>query len=160
MKQYIWRQSVLLFFALVFLAHPRIAMSESERLHGHNLDDDFKRYPASEMYTGAPVPVVLGTDPRANQFRTRITAGAKHGPNFAGIYTVVEWGCGTNCQQLVVINAGTGHVSDWLTTELGSSYHIDSVLFVKNPDTEECSALEWCKTEYYRFEKGKFRLLK
>lgn len=149
-----------MFFASAILVIPGTAISESEQVLSYDHYDDFRRYPVSEIYTGVPVPVAVRADPQTKQFRTRLTAGAKHGPNFAGIYTVVEWGCGTNCQQVAVVNARTGHVTDWLTTELGSNYQVDSMLFVKNPDTEECSALEWCKTEYYLFEKGKFVLLK
>lgn len=159
MKQYIWLQRVVLFVVAV-LAIPGTAFSESEQSLRYYLYDDFRRHPVKEIYTEAPAPVVIDTDPQTKQFRTRLTEGAKHGPNFAGIYTVVEWGCGTNCQQVAVVNARTGRVSDWLTTELGSTYQIDSLLFVKNPDTEECSAIEWCKTEYYLFKSGKFVLLK
>ena len=160
MKQTIWRQRVLLFFTVAVLAIPRDAISESEQFLSYYLYNDFRRHPASEIYAGTPAPVALRADPQAKQFRTRLTEGAKHGPNFAGVYTVVEWGCGTNCQQVAVINARTGRVSDWLTTELGSNYQIDSMLFIENPDTEECSSLEWCKTKYYRLEKGKLVSLK
>lgn len=160
MKQNIWRQRVVLLFVVAVLAMPVTVFSESEQFPRYYLYDDFRRHPVKEIYTGALAPIVIDTDPQAKQFRTRLTEGVKHGPNFAGIYTVVEWGCGTNCQQVAVINARTGRVSDWLTTELGSNYQIDSMLFVKNPDTEECSALKWCKTEYYLFKNDKFVLLK
>lgn len=160
MKQNICHHGVLLLIALTILAMPAIAISETVQFLGYYLYDDFRRHPASEIYTGAPAPVILGTDSKAKQFRARITEGGKHGPNFAGIYTVIEWGCGTNCQQIAIVNARTGRVSDWITTEFGSSYQIDSMLFVKNPNTEECSSLEWCKTEYYRLEEGKLELLK
>ena len=160
MSHNFWCQRIMLFFAVAILAIPETAISGSEQFLSYDRYDDFRHYPASEIYTGVPVPVALRTDPKAKQFRTRLTAGSKHGPNFAGIYTVVEWGCGTNCQQVAAVNARTGRVTDWLTTELGSNYQIDSILFIKNPDTEECSALEWCKTEYYLVEKGKFVLLK
>ncbi len=159
MKHNNWRLSALLFFALVILAIPSIATSESKRILDYYLYDDFRQYPAREIYAGNPAPVVFGIDSEAKLFHTRITEGAKHGPNFAGIYTVIEWGCGTNCQQIAVANARTGRLSDWITTELGSSYQIDSILFVKNPDTKKCSLLEWCKTSYYSFEKGKFVLI-
>lgn len=159
MKQNIWPQRVVLFFFVAVLAIPVTAFSESEQFLSYYLYDDFRRYPVKEIYSGTPAPVVVDTDPQTRQFRTRLTEGAKHGPDFAGIYTVIEWGCGTNCQQIAVVNAHTGRVSDWLTTELGSNYQIDSLLFIKNPVTEECSAIEWCKTEYYRFKKGKFHRL-
>ena len=160
MKQKNWRQRVLFFFAVAILVVPGTAMSESEQFLSYYLYDDFRRHPASKIYAGPPAPVILETDALAKQFRTRLTEGAKSGPNFAGAYTIVEWGCGTNCQQIAIINARTGRVSDWLTTELGSNYQIDSMLFIENPVTEECSSLEWCKTKYYRLEKGKLVSLK
>ena len=33
-----------------------------------------------------------------------------HGPNFAGQYRVVVWGCGTSCTQFAVVNLKTGHL--------------------------------------------------
>lgn len=131
-----------------------------EQLPNRYLYDDFRRHPVREIYHGVPAPVELDSHPQARQFRTRLSEGAKHGPNFAGHYTVVEWGCGTNCQQLAVVDARSGRVSDWLTSELGSDYRLDSRLLIKNPDLKECAELEWCKTEYYLFEAGSFVLLK
>ena len=154
-----WRLTVILFLAVALLVIPGTAISESKPSPSNYLDDDFSRWPASESYTGPPAAVFIGADPQAKHFRIRLTEGAKHGPNFAGIYTVVEWGCGTNCQQVAVVDARTGRLCDWLTTELGSNYQIDSMLFIKNPDREECSSLDWCETEYYRLEEGKFVLI-
>jgi hypothetical protein len=160
MKLHLRHQIVLLITAVVLLTIPRVAASASGQFLDYYFYDDFRRHPVSEIYTGALAPVDLGSDPRVRQFRTRLTEGAKQGPNFAGRYTIVEWGCGTNCQQVAVVDARTGRVSDWLTTELGCDYQLGSRLFIKNPDLEECSQLEWCKTEYYRFETGQFVLLK
>lgn len=152
---------VLLIVSVALLLLPNLACAEQpEQFLHYYLYDDFRRHPVSETYTGTPAAVDLESHPQARQFRTRLTEGAKQGPNFAGRYTVVEWGCGTSCQQLAVIDARTGHVSDWLTTELGSDYRLDSRLFIKNPDIKECSQLEWCKTEYYRLDSGKLILLK
>jgi hypothetical protein len=36
--------------------------------------------------------------------------GAKNGPNFAGHYTIVTWGCGTACEELGIIDALDGRV--------------------------------------------------
>ncbi len=35
---------------------------------------------------------------------------SKEGPNFAGHYTVVFWGCGTACRELAIVDANTGKV--------------------------------------------------
>ena len=36
--------------------------------------------------------------------------GAKKGPNFAGHFTVVQWGCGTTCLTGAIVDATTGKV--------------------------------------------------
>lgn len=150
-----------LFLAAVVLLQPHLARSEQpgQILHSDQ-NDNFRRHSVSEIFTGIPAPVDMKSDPQARQFRTRLAEGAKQGPNFAGRYTIVEWGCGTNCQQIAVLDARTGRVTDWLTTEMGSSYRLDSKLFIENPDIWECSQLDWCETKYYRLEAGKFNLLK
>jgi hypothetical protein len=39
-----------------------------------------------------------------------IREGAREGPNFAGHYTIVQWGCGAGCVQFAVVDAKTGAV--------------------------------------------------
>jgi hypothetical protein len=36
----------------------------------------------------------------------------KVGPNFAGHYIVVQWGCGTSCVMMVIVDALTGKIYD------------------------------------------------
>ena len=47
---------------------------------------------------------------RDHNYRTRLREGAAEGPNFAGRYTVVIWGCGTGCAQMGVVDSKTGRV--------------------------------------------------
>jgi hypothetical protein len=42
--------------------------------------------------------------------RTRILAGLRQGPNFAGHYTVVTMGCGTGCTSNLMVDRQTGAV--------------------------------------------------
>lgn len=44
------------------------------------------------------------------RFRTVIRDWTRKGPNFAGHYTIAEWGCGTGCVQMVVVDNRTGNV--------------------------------------------------
>jgi len=39
-----------------------------------------------------------------------IREGAKNGPNFAGHYTIVFWGCGAGCISMAIADANTGKV--------------------------------------------------
>jgi hypothetical protein len=47
---------------------------------------------------------------RAHSFRTRLREGATQGPNFAGHYTVVLWGCGTDCIEFAIVDTIDGDV--------------------------------------------------
>ena len=47
---------------------------------------------------------------RAHSFRTRLREGAAKGPNFAEHYTIVLWGCGTDCIEFAIIDAANGAV--------------------------------------------------
>ena len=69
----------------------------------------FEDYPAPGKFTGKPVPAIIAGQP-ARFYRTRIRSGAKEGPNFAGHYTVVTWGCGSGCRWYAVVDARTGRV--------------------------------------------------
>ena len=69
----------------------------------------FADYPVREVYRGRIAPVILDTK-RARMFRSRLREDSRGGPNFAGHYTVVFWGCGTGCAQVAVVDARTGRV--------------------------------------------------
>lgn len=74
--------------------------------------DDLPRFedmPVAQKFTGKPAPVKLST-PESRRYRTVIREGAREGPNFAGHYTIVTWGCGTGCIQFAIVDATTGVV--------------------------------------------------
>lgn len=66
-------------------------------------------YPVRERYRGKLASVILESK-RARLFRTVIREGAKTGPNFAGHYTAVAWGCGLGAFSLAVVDSKTGKV--------------------------------------------------
>ncbi|HMK38150.1 MAG TPA: hypothetical protein VK569_02340 [Bacteroidota bacterium] len=70
----------------------------------------FGEFSVAEEFKGKPAPVDLSSDPQAGRYRTRLREGAKSGPNFAGHYTIVIWGCGSSCQQFAIVDASTGGV--------------------------------------------------
>lgn len=37
---------------------------------------------------------------------------AAKGPSFAGNFTIAEWGCGTECEQIAIVDDKTGDVFD------------------------------------------------
>lgn len=78
--------------------------------------------------------VDFSTRPEARQFETRIKEGVEEGPNFAGRFALIEWGCGTNCQELAVVDLGNGKIVEYgLTASLGFDYRPDSRLLLVNP---------------------------
>ena len=69
----------------------------------------FQDYPTSYTFTGKPgLPKLVY--PADRLFRTQIRDGAAKGPNFAGSYSIVEWGCGSSCVSIAVVDAKSGEV--------------------------------------------------
>jgi hypothetical protein len=69
----------------------------------------FEDYPAT-VYRGGAAQVNVKSMREARRYRTVLREGAKKGVNFAGHYTVVQWGCGTGCMQAAIIDTKTGVV--------------------------------------------------
>ena len=128
----------------------------------------FEDYPARGVYRGRPAPVRLDSR-QARMFRTRLREDSRSGPNFAGHYTVVLWGCGTGCAQMGVVDARTGRV------------YFPPVEYMDIPDTsDEHSRSRWFRLDsrllvitqnlydgmgkytayYYLFDNNRFRLLR
>jgi len=101
----------------------------------------FGDFPVRTIYRGRPAPVDFRSYPTDShsdpemerQIRMEITQGAKKGPNFAGHYTVVELGCGSNCQVFTIVDAITGKGCDGEGGERGAEFRLDSHLFIADP---------------------------
>jgi len=96
---------------------------------------DFEDYPAKDSTEGIrPAPVRLETATYGQLYRTKLREGAARGPNFAGGFTVVTWGCGTSCQILAVVDARTGQLSrQTLQLAQGARYRRNSMLLLADP---------------------------
>ena len=91
----------------------------------------FEDYPVTDTLRGSPAPPRLESAPYGRTYRTRLRDGALKGPNFAGAFTVVMWGCGSPCQVVVVIDANTGQLSSQaLRTTHGVDYRKESRLLI------------------------------
>jgi hypothetical protein len=127
----------------------------------------FEDYGVSEVFQGRPAPVDLRSNPDALRFKTELREGAAKGPNFAGHFTVVSWGCGTSCQSIMLVDASSGRVMrSPLVSELGQDFRKDSRLLVLNPPSEVKVVLErlgcsdqsvdsWLTTSHYFEWNGK-----
>ena len=123
---------------------------------------NFEDYHVGEPYKGKPAIVDLRSDPDARRFRTRLRQAAAKGPNFAGHYVVVMWGCGTSCQSLTIVDSRTGKVHSPLDpTSEGACFRIDSALLITDPidqetfDRYEGKLPDWLKTRYWKWDGNK-----
>lgn len=123
--------------------------------------------PPSEIFTGTPAPVALESNAIGKTFPTRLTEGASKGPNFAGHYTVVEWGCGTMCSQFAIVDAQSGEIFAFSSSTLaGLSYNIDSNLLVINPPSQVAALYpdatqipQYITSSFYEWRSGDLHLL-
>jgi len=127
----------------------------------------FEDYPADVVTHLKPAAPIFKTGGQ-RRFRSMIREALEKGVNFAGHYTVAEWGCGSGCVQVAVVDAQTGeaydgpfgalprtHVSLIPNVEAdktGLSYHEDSFLLVVRgcPNEKDCGAyfFEWTGSQF------------
>lgn len=95
----------------------------------------FEDFRADAGFTGTPAALVTAGSTLARTYRTRLREGAAKGPNFAGHFTLVSWGCGASCQDWAVVDARTGQVSEWMIrTTVGAEFRRESrLLLVDTP---------------------------
>jgi hypothetical protein len=70
----------------------------------------FADYPAPRRTAARPARPLLASA-EARHYRTMIRVGAAGGPNFAGNFTIVRWGCGSGCVDWAIIDARTGRIA-------------------------------------------------
>jgi len=131
----------------------------------------FEDFPVSEEFRGLPVSPNFSANLDRLRFVTRITEGAKKGPNFAGHYTIIEWGCGTECLSGVIVDAKTGTIYSIPWSGFGREFQIDSYLLIINPPEiiesrypyypyDQSGKLPtWVYSEYYKWENNQFVLI-
>ncbi|MCA1615878.1 MAG: hypothetical protein LC800_17610 [Acidobacteria bacterium] len=168
--------SLTLLLAALLLAAPatpaapaesRARRGGSARAQRGESDPAFGSYPAADRFAGTPAPVRLRTR-RDRVFRTRLREDSRAGPNFAGRYTVVYWGCGTGCAQAAVVDAVTGlvywppldyvDIPDPDGAEYGPGYRLDSKLLVLTRSRYDAEASY--TAYFYVFDRNRFRLVR
>lgn len=104
----------LLLFTFVLFATSTFAQWNDVTITPQDLQDPtaprFEDYAVPPRFKGRPANVNLRSHREARQWRTRLREGAKEGPNFADHFTVVTWGCGTDCVAIAVVDARNGNV--------------------------------------------------
>lgn len=71
----------------------------------------FGDFPVNGALSGPSHLPILST-PFQRNFRSQIRGQAGPPPDFAGGYRIAQWGCGSSCVSIVVINLKTGVVYD------------------------------------------------
>jgi hypothetical protein len=81
-------------------------------------------FPRALKKIARPHAVEFTGNPEAWRYRTMLRQGAAAGPDFAGHYTFVGWGCGTSCQEWALVDALTGRVSFFPDFRAVSGIHV------------------------------------
>src|SRR5436189_3283148 len=117
------------FIKKIFLAG---ILLSSASAYGEKASPTFSQYQIkkSDVFKGKPRPIDLSSHKNAKTYRTKLREATKAGPNFAGHYTVVSIGCGTECQDNWVVNAKTGKIIDCFPSTIGVEYDLNSTLLV------------------------------
>jgi hypothetical protein len=129
----------------------------------------FQDFPVIDRFSGKPPPPKILT-PRARLFKTMIREGAKEGPNFSGHYTLVTWGCGSDCISFAIVDFKTGLVffnPQVLTvirhiSQEGEQleFRRDSRLLVVEGDTFGIGDSQNQGKFYYEWKDDQFRLIR
>jgi len=78
----------------------------------------------------------LKSHPIGRTFPTVLRRGVRqNGVNFAGSFSLVEWGCGSDCRWFAIVDFRNGRIyrDSSFVLPRGAQYRADSALFVANP---------------------------
>jgi len=130
----------------------------------------FEDFPAPTPFQGTLAKPILRTSWQRT-YRTRIRDAVKEGPNFAGHFKIAEWGCGSDCVGIAIIDEQTGAVYDGPFHILAGSptmtypdapsdpalgYKLASRLLV----VHGCPGEKDCASYYYEWTGTQFKLLR
>ncbi|MGU3326097.1 hypothetical protein ACLBXB_04090 [Methylobacterium mesophilicum] len=123
---------------------------------------DFAAYAVAPYRGPIGLPDFRGRDRQHASYRTRILAGAKAGPNFAGHLALVPIGCGSSCVFVPVVDVQTGRVldsplggEDMLSLDM--KYQIDSRLIAARYISNERCKFEEIVWTGATFQRGTVR---
>jgi hypothetical protein len=94
--------------------------------------------------------------------REQISKGAaKDGVHFNGAFTLISWGCGTDCQIGVAVDRTNGAIYPLPDAVTGYEFSIESSLLIVNPNPSDYwdDVPAWLSREFHVFRNGSFRLV-
>ncbi|GGF24764.1 hypothetical protein [Hymenobacter cavernae] len=117
----------------------------------------FEDFKVNDLYKGGLARPDFSTDKNAKYFITRIKEGCENTkPDFAGHYTIVEWGCGSACQEMAIVDRINGKILfskipfDTADGHCGVDYRVDSRMLIVN--TEALSGSWGYEPGYKRYD--------
>jgi hypothetical protein len=124
----------------------------------------FEKFAVQPRYSGEIyLPDFNDRDREFASYRTRIRYAVRNGANFAGRYSVMTIGCGTDCSFGYIIDVSTGKVRELPRggeefMDLRYDYRIDSALIVarwRSLDTGRCydETFVWQKERFDQIDK-------
>jgi len=150
----------------------------------------FQEYPAGPLFKGPIAQPILSTREQRN-YGTKIREGLSkgvgvwngswrsgprdtRGPNFAGHYVVIRWGCGSNCLMMAVVDAVTGVVYSPPLSGVGTELFVpidprseqeidfqpDSSLIVLRNACADFKSRSSCGTYYFNWHDNRFDLVR
>jgi hypothetical protein len=138
----------------------------------HNFHHQFSDYKVDSIYKGELADPDFKTDPQARHYQTRIKNECEEqGVNFAGHYTITEFGCGTFCSTMAIVDRITGKIIyskipfDKDDGHCGCDYQTNSSMLIVNtcglddyPGYQSIGFVyRW--PEVYEFKDGEFKKL-
>lgn len=122
----------------------------------------FEDFPAIELSSNQNIVVDIDSDPVARLYRGALRSHVKaYGVDFAGKYSLAEWGCGSTCQNGAIVDADTGHVYPLPGLMAnGHDSRKDSRLLIQNPIVlgGDWTRL-WYKMRYWEWTGNVFKLV-
>src|SRR5437016_5101059 len=94
----------------------------------------FQDFGVADSFKGKPAEPDTRSSWLGRRFRTVIRRQSRAGPNFAGRFTVVRWGCGSSCIMFGIVDAISGKVYDQtVQTQVGAIFYRNSALLIADP---------------------------
>lgn len=122
----------------------------------------FEDFPAKEFSSNKKIVVDINSDPVGRLYRTALRSHVENfGIDFAGKYSLAEWGCGSTCQDGAIVDADTGHVYPLPGVMAnGHDSRKDSRLLIQNPIIIGGDwTRDWYRMRYWEWAGDNFKLL-